>query len=178
MINKLEAVGIFLCIGVMAFALFIMQIDTKTKALSLVESGTQKASTIDSSGKVNSDKELKTTLADSFDLSGNLNRMVIDDVILGTGSAVKDGDTISVQYVGTFQNGQQFDNSYTKGTPFTFTVGAGRVIKGWDEGVVGMKVGGKRILVIPSDLAYGAQGAGPIPANATLVFAIELIEIK
>ena len=71
-----------------------------------------------------------------------------------------------------------YDNSYIKGQPFTVEVGAGRVIQGWDQGVVGMKVGGQRILIIPANLAYGKDGAGPIPGGATLVFAIELLEIK
>jgi FKBP-type peptidyl-prolyl cis-trans isomerase len=83
-----------------------------------------------------------------------------------------------VHYIGTLQNGQQFDNSHTRGEAFTFTVGEGMVIKGWDEGLLGMKVGGQRLLVIPPDMAYGANAIGPIPANSTLLFSIELIEIK
>jgi peptidylprolyl isomerase len=83
-----------------------------------------------------------------------------------------------VHYVGTLQNGTEFDNSKKRGQPFEFTVGAGQVIKGWDQGLVGMKVGGQRILVIPPDMAYGERGVGPIPGNATLVFSIELIDVK
>ena len=91
---------------------------------------------------------------------------------------MKNGDTVSVHYVGTLQNGTEFDNSNKRGAPFEFTVGGGQVIKGWDEGLVGMRVGGQRILVIPSDMAYGEKGIGPIPGGATLVFSIELIAIK
>jgi len=117
-------------------------------------------------------------LMGAVDDQGNINRMVIDDVKIGTGDAVEEGDTVSVNYIGTFQGGQEFDNSYKRGQPFEFTVGAGQVITGWDEGVVGMKVGGERVLVIPPEKAYGAQGIGPIPGNATLVFVIELVSIS
>ena len=98
--------------------------------------------------------------------------------MVGSGQSVKIGDTISVDYIGTLQNGQEFDNSYKRGTPFSFTVGEGKVIKGWDQGVVGMKIGGKRILVIPSDLAYGSKGYGPIPSETNLVFIVELLKIN
>ncbi|MCA9355820.1 FKBP-type peptidyl-prolyl cis-trans isomerase [Candidatus Kaiserbacteria bacterium] len=104
--------------------------------------------------------------------------MVIDDVKLGVGDEVKKGDTVSVHYVGTLQNGQEFDNSKKRGDPFEFIVGKGMVIEGWDKGLVGMKVGGQRILIIPSDMAYGDNGVGPIPGGATLVFSIELLAIK
>ena len=76
------------------------------------------------------------------------------------------------------KNGDEFDNSRKRGTPFEFTVGKGQVIEGWDKGLIGMQVGGTRVLVIPPEMAYGSQGIGPIPGNATLVFSIELVEIK
>jgi FKBP-type peptidyl-prolyl cis-trans isomerase len=172
MINKFEAIGIFLSVGIMALALFLMRMDSNTDLLGFVSSDTQSASVV----KVTDNAGM--TLKDSMDLKGNLNNLVVDDIVIGTGAEVASGDTITVNYIGTLQNGQQFDNSYIKGEPFSFTVGAGRVIKGWELGVVGMKVGGQRILVVPADLAYGDQAVGPIPANATLVFAIELIDIK
>lgn len=156
----------------MALALFLMRMDSNTDLLGFVSSDTQSASVV----KVTDNAGM--TLKDSMDLKGNLNNLVVDDIVIGTGAEVASGDTITVNYIGTLQNGQQFDNSYIKGEPFSFTVGAGRVIKGWELGVVGMKVGGQRILVVPADLAYGDQAVGPIPANATLVFAIELIDIK
>ena len=97
----------------------------------------------------------------------------------GTGKPSKNGDTVSVHYVGTLENGTKFESSIDRGTPFSFTLGAGQVIKGWDLGVEGMKVGEKRKLTIPPDLAYGAAGAGNlIPPNATLVFEIELLNIS
>ena len=102
------------------------------------------------------------------------------DSVVGTGPEVKAGQTASVQYTGTLLDGSKFDSSYDHGgSPFDFPVGGGQVIHGWDEGVVGMKVGGKRRLVVPGDLAYGANSPTPaIPANATLVFDIELVGIK
>lgn len=103
---------------------------------------------------------------------------VIDEVV-GSGQEAKTGDTVSVNYTGWLADGTKFDSSYDRNQTFDFTLGAGKVIKGWDEGVVGMKVGGKRKLIIPPDLAYGATGYPPvIPANATLTFEIELVAIK
>jgi peptidylprolyl isomerase len=98
----------------------------------------------------------------------------------GTGPAAKAGDIVSVHYTGTLKaDGKKFDSSLDRGEPFEFKLGAGQVIKGWDEGVAGIKVGGKRKLIIPSTLAYGKRGAGGvIPADADLVFEVELLKIK
>ncbi len=101
----------------------------------------------------------------------------VKDIKVGTGPGVKKGDKVKVHYTGTFLNGKKFDSSKDRGTPFDVTVGAGQVIKGWDEGLVDMKVGGTRTLVLPPDLAYGAQGSGEIPPNSVLKFEIELVEI-
>lgn len=98
---------------------------------------------------------------------------------VGTGSAVvKTGDNITVHYLGAFANGEVFESSYQRNEPLSFTVGGGQVIQGMDQGVAGMKLGGKRRLLIPSNLAYGAAGKGQIPPNSTLVFEIELLDIK
>lgn len=105
-------------------------------------------------------------------------KLKIQDLKVGTGAAVKSGDTITVNYVGKLPNGQTFDSSYTRHQPFTTVIGTGQVIKGWDEGLIGMKVGGKRRLTIPPDLGYGDQAAGSIPPNSTLIFDIELLGIK
>lgn len=100
------------------------------------------------------------------------------DIRVGTGETAKSGDHVKVHYTGWLTTGKKFDSSIG-GAPFDFTIGAGDVIKGWDEGVAGMKVGGKRQLRIPPDLAYGAQGySGVIPANATLIFDIQLVATK
>ena len=102
----------------------------------------------------------------------------ITDIKIGDGPEATAGQTVSVNYRGTLENGKEFDSSYERG-PFSFPLGAGRVIKGWDEGVAGMKVGGKRKLVIPPELGYGSRGAGGvIPGNATLIFEVELLGIK
>jgi FKBP-type peptidyl-prolyl cis-trans isomerase len=103
----------------------------------------------------------------------------IEDEVEGTGEEAVSGKKVTVNYQGQLVDGTVFDSSYKRGTPFTFTLGAGEVIRGWDEGVVGMKVGGKRKLTIPPDLAYGEAGiGGVIPPNATLVFDVELLGVE
>ncbi len=100
------------------------------------------------------------------------------DEVVGTGKEAKTGDTVKVHYTGTLMNGKKFDSSRDRSDPFEFTIGKGGVIKGWDQGVVGMKVGGKRKLVIPSALGYGDKGSPPnIPGDAGLKFDIELMEV-
>ena len=116
---------------------------------------------------------------DSADTRFTASGLKITELNLGDGAEAAAGQTVVVHYRGTLENGKQFDASYDRVTPFSFPLGAGRVIKGWDEGVVGMKVGGKRKLVIPPDLAYGSRGAGGvIPPNATLTFEVELLDVK
>jgi FKBP-type peptidyl-prolyl cis-trans isomerase len=101
------------------------------------------------------------------------------DLVVGKGAEAKAGDSVKVHYVGTLTDGKEFDSSKKHNQPFEFELGAGRVIKGWDVGVAGMKVGGKRKLTIPPTLGYGARGAPPvIPPNSTLLFEVELLEVK
>ena len=107
------------------------------------------------------------------------NGLQIEDIKIGEGSEVKKFDIVTVNYTGTLEDGTKFDSSLNPGrTPFRFTVGAGQVIKGWDEGIMGMKVGGKRKLTIPPELGYGSRDNGPIPANSTLIFDIDLLGIE
>jgi FKBP-type peptidyl-prolyl cis-trans isomerase len=107
----------------------------------------------------------------------SLGTLKITDVVLGSGPEAVAGKTVAVNYTGRLITGAQFDSSVGRG-PFSFVLGAGQVIKGWDMGVAGMKVGGKRQLVIPPYLGYGAGGMGPIPGNATLVFDVELLGVQ
>jgi len=103
----------------------------------------------------------------------------IEELITGTGAQPKTGDTIVVHYTGWLTDGKKFDSSVDRGQPFSFNLGAGQVIRGWDEGFAGMLVGGKRKLTIPPDMGYGTRGAGgAIPPNATLIFEVELLGVK
>lgn len=103
--------------------------------------------------------------------------LVIEDLVVGAGATAAVGDTVTVQYIGTLTNGTQFDSSYDRNQPLSFRIGAGQVIAGFEQGLPGMRVGGKRRLTIPPSLGYGSQPVGPIPPNSTLKFDIELLSI-
>ena len=106
-------------------------------------------------------------------------KLIIQDERVGTGTEASTGKKVTVNYAGTLTNGTKFDSSYDRNEPFIFNLGAGEVIKGWDQGVTGMKVGGKRKLTIPASLGYGSIGAGGvIPPNATLIFEVELLKVE
>ncbi|MBV1775777.1 FKBP-type peptidyl-prolyl cis-trans isomerase [Burkholderiaceae bacterium DAT-1] len=105
--------------------------------------------------------------------------LIIDDITTGEGAVAERGQEVTVHYTGWLTDGKKFDSSKDRGIPFSFPLGAGHVIRGWDEGVAGMKVGGVRKLTIPASMGYGARGAGGvIPPNATLVFEVELLEVN
>ncbi len=109
----------------------------------------------------------------------DIKELKIEDIQVGTGAEAKKGDLVVMHYTGTFEDGEKFDSSVDRGVPFETLIGVGHVIKGWDEGVPGMKVGGKRKLFIPYTMAYGDEGAGDvIPPGADLIFEVELLDIK
>lgn len=176
-INKFEAIGIAASVGCMVLALFLLRVESVSNIFTQAENTDQNAAVVVAGGEQNQ-QQMAQAVNDATGRDGQVNKLIIDDVVIGDGPEVQKGDTVTVHYVGSLQNGQQFDNSRKRGEPFTFTVGKGKVIPGWEQGMLGMRVGGQRVLVIPPDMAYGSQGYGPIPANATLVFAIELLSIK
>jgi len=121
----------------------------------------------------------QTTQPETNGTIEDVKELKIEDIKIGTGDEAVSGKKVTVNYSGTLTNGTKFDSSYDRGTPFAFNLGTGQVIKGWDQGVAGMKVGGKRRLIIPPDLGYGSNGAGStIPPNATLVFEVELLKVE
>lgn len=120
-------------------------------------------------------EKMVTEPAQSAQPSGELK---IEDTQVGTGEEVKSGGTVSIHYKGTLTDGTVFDSSYDRGEPFETVIGVGQVIQGWDQGVVGMKVGGKRKLTIPPELGYGNQPVGTIPPNSTLIFEVELLGVQ
>lgn len=105
-------------------------------------------------------------------------QLMVEDSIVGTGTEAVVGDRVTVNYTGRFVDGKVFDSSLVRKEPFQFVLGVGQVIKGWDEGIIGMKVGGKRILSIPPELGYGSQDYGPIKGGSTLIFEVELLKVE
>jgi FKBP-type peptidyl-prolyl cis-trans isomerase FkpA len=179
MINKFEAVGIFASIALMVVALYLLRFESADTIVQNIEGQSQVSSVaVVDETNANQQEALFGALASSLNEQGLVSKLVVDDVVVGSGEEAQAGDTVTVHYVGTLQNGQQFDNSNTRGEPFTFTLGENNVIAGWEQGIVGMKIGGERILVIPPEMGYGAKNVGPIPGNATLVFAVELLAIN
>ncbi len=128
------------------------------------------------------DEQKENQIDNQNDLDGkeaqDFEELMIEDIFEGTGEEAKFGDTVKVHYIGTLIDGSKFDSSYDKGEPFVFKIGAGNVIEGWEQGIPGMKVGGKRKIKIPSNMGYGENGSPPsIPGKAGLVFEVELLEV-
>ncbi len=180
MFNKFELIGGAVCIGSMAVALYLIQSQVFFSGVPDVAqpAAASEAGIVIVNQSENQNQARAEAYVSASDNRGNITRMVIDDVKLGTGEQVQKGDIIAVHYVGKLQNGQEFDSSRKRGETFEFKVGSGMVIRGWDEGVIGMQVGGERILVIPPEMAYGENGIGPIPPDATLIFSVELVSIQ
>lgn len=181
MFNKFELVGITVSVSAMALAIYLVQVDSiffNSSEDSQVASVIETRQPVVTVASENYSESQFNESEDKLITDLNLKNMIIDDITLGAGEAVKAGDSVSVHYVGTFQDGKEFDSSKKRGETFVFKVGAGQVIKGWDEGLVGMQKGGERVLVIPPEMAYGQNQVGPIPGNSTLVFSIELVDIN
>lgn len=174
-IHKYEMIGIGISVALMSLALFFMRVNgTFEQGVAANVSGQAAAVVL----AENSQDGLNEAFSSAMTMTGRIDKLVVTDVVLGNGDEATKGDKVTVNYIGTLQNGQEFDNTYKKGAPVTFTIGDSKVIDGWNEGVLGMKAGGQRIIVVPADMAYGREGYGPIPGNATVVYAIELVSIK
>jgi len=124
------------------------------------------------------DEAQSPTGGESMDNNAQGTNLKVEDTQIGTGDTATAGKKVTVHYTGTLTDGTKFDSSVDRNQPFTFTLGAGEVIQGWDQGVAGMKVGGKRKLTIPPSLGYGSRATGPIPANSTLIFDVELLKVE
>lgn len=173
MITKIEAVGIFACIALMVIALFLLRVEETTQSIAALNGLSQSASVVTIAD--GQDAQTRAQLVAEATAEKSL---IVDDITIGNGLEATMGDTVQVHYIGRLQNGQEFDNSHKRGTPISFTLGEGEVIAGWEEGIVGMKVGGERILVVPPEYGYGNRAVGPIPAGSTLVFAVELMNVE
>lgn len=156
-------IGIIIAIALVIVGYFFLPAFQTVTSQSMDTDHSQASSTNDS----------LNTVAASAAQAGSL---IVQDEMVGTGETAKTGDTLRVNYTGKFQDGTVFDTSVGR-VPFQFTLGAGQVIAGWEQGFTGMKVGGKRLLIVPPQLGYGAQTVGPIPANSTLVFEVELLKV-
>lgn len=176
-LNKYEAVGIFVSVAIMAVALAILRFESNTFAGITETKGTDQVATVVAT-RDTEENALRENIENSVNAKGMLTDLVIDDVRIGSGVGAVVGDSVTVHYIGTLRDGTQFDSSYVRGEPFTFKIGEGKVIAGWEKGLVGMQAGGERILVVPPDMAYGNRQIGPIPPNSPLIFSIELLEIK
>jgi FKBP-type peptidyl-prolyl cis-trans isomerase len=177
--NKYLFVTVFLIALVAVGGYFVFRIPSPTANESSQDSST--SDNINTSDANTLGVETSATPEASSAASQNMNtdKLIIQDEVVGTGTEAVSGKHVTVNYTGTLTDGTKFDSSLNPGrTPFDFNLGAGEVIQGWDLGVVGMKVGGKRKLTIPSSLGYGSQDMGSIPPNSTLIFEVELLKVE
>ncbi len=181
-LTRYEKIGITVSIIVVVVALGIARF-FQLKHTGVVAEDTNTANNTSDIIRVDShapdtNAAMKQAILNGSTGEGDITKLIVSDAIVGTGREVKVGDTVTVNYIGLLKDGPEFDNSYKKKKPFSFKVGASDVIKGWDQGIIGMKEGGQRILVVPPRLGYGNAIVGPLPANSTLIFLIELLSIK
>jgi FKBP-type peptidyl-prolyl cis-trans isomerase len=175
--RKYLLVIIFLVVLVAVGAYFIFKIPSPD--INKPSQDTLTSGNIDTASPDTLGAEASAAPEASVSANKNMNdKLIIQDEVVGTGMEAVSGKSVTVNYVGTLTNGTKFDSSYDRSQPFTFNLGAGEVIQGWDQGVAGMKVGGKRKLTIPPSLGYGSQDMGAIPANSTLIFEVELLKVE
>jgi FKBP-type peptidyl-prolyl cis-trans isomerase len=166
-------IGVIIALVVIVVGYFVFK-DYKTRSQAATATPTTTANTTYPIGTLDT-----TPPAPTANAITTASGLIYEDLQVGDGATAKTGDTVSVNYTGWLADGTKFDSSLDRGQPFDFTLGAGQVIPGWDEGVTGMNVNGTRLLVIPPDLAYGSAGYPPtIPANATLTFEVQLVAIN
>ena len=178
--NRYETVGIVVSIaaviGVLVASRFFPLSFLRNSAES-DDTETARIITIDP-GATDDTSAVRQALLEGSTGNGRITTLIIQDTTIGTGRTARLGDTVTIHYIAKENDAGEFDNTYTKGTPLSFKVGADEVIEGLEQGIIGMKEGGKRILVIPSDMGYGDIAVAPLPANATLLFSVELLTIE
>ena len=152
-LNKNQWVAVFVSLGVLTYLLF-------------------------GGSLMNFIKPITTNSQQPAQMTTSNDNLKVEDLVVGNGAVAEPGDKITVHYTGSLTDGSVFDNSVERKAPFTFTLGVGQVIRGWDEGIVGMQIGGKRMLTIAPEYAYGSEGKGPIPPNSTLIFEVELLNVE
>lgn len=173
--NKYLYVGIFLGVLVLAGAVYVFVSNKNVQPVSSPLPTASLSATIKPAQTQSASPSGEAVMGEATTMEDGLR---IEDEVVGTGDAAVAGKSVTVNYLGTLTDGTKFDSSYDRNQPFTFNLGAGEVIKGWDEGVAGMKVGGKRKLTIPPTLGYGSQDLGAIPPNSTLIFEVELLKVQ
>ena len=177
LLTRYEAIGIGASIAVMALVLVSVRA-WQTDSVPVTDPNAEAVIVAVDSTATDQDAALANAIVEASNSLGRVEKLIVQDVAVGTGRTVREGDTVTLHYVGMVKDGAQFNNTYTTGIPYTFTVGTREVIEGWDRGVVGMQEGGRRILVIPASMAYQNREVGPVPPNATLIFALELLSIE
>ncbi len=180
--NRNAWIAVAVSIGVVGFLLFggnAMSLFNQGKTIS----DSSPTKTMDSTQPTGNTEQATDTVVPATTAGAEVTTapvitLQMKDVVVGTGAEATVGSLITVHYTGTLTNGQKFDSSVDRGQPFQFRLGEGRVIAGWEQGFAGMKVGGKRTLIIPASLGYGVNQAGPIPPNSTLIFDVELLNVE
>ena len=175
--NKYLFVASFLIVLILVGGVYVYRIPSpQNESLSQDSSLSGNIESVDTN-TLGAETSTASGVSSATDTNMNEKLEIVDEVI-GTGAEAVVGKSVTVNYSGTLTNGTKFDSSYDRNEPFTFNLGAGEVIAGWDQGVAGMKIGGKRKLTIPPSLGYGAADMGTIPPNSTLVFEVELLKVE